>query len=244
MRCSKNTITVIATGFILAIGTTAAMAEKTTVRGKVIFKGNAAKFKRTKLDTSKDPKCKMSKKSIGTYDVILNKKTDPITIRNVLVSIKSGLADRVFPTPNTPVTLTQYGCEYDPHVFGIMEGQELKILNGDETNHNIHFLPKNNDQYNFSQPKKDLEKGKTITLDAEAPFRVKCDVHPWMGCHIGVFKHPFYDVTDKLGKFEISGMGAGSYTLELWHETFGTMTADFTVAKGQTTDLDIEFEVK
>lgn len=244
MRCSKNTMMVIATGFILAIGTTAAMAEKTTVRGKVIFKGDASKFKRTKLNTSKDPKCKMAKKSIGTYDVILNKKTDPITIKNVLVSIKSGLADRVFPVPSEPVVLTQFGCEYKPHVMGIMEGQELKILNGDETNHNIHFLPKANDQYNFSQPKKDLEKGKTITLDAEAPFRVKCDVHPWMGCHIGVFKHPFYDVTDKEGKFEITGMGAGSYTLELWHETFGTMTADFTVAKGQTTDIDIEFEVK
>ena len=64
MRCSKNTIIVIATGFILAIGTTAAMAEKTTVRGKVIFKGDAAKFKRTKLDTSKDPKCKKGKKKI------------------------------------------------------------------------------------------------------------------------------------------------------------------------------------
>jgi len=100
MRGSKNTMMVIATGFILAIGTTAAMAEKTTVRGKVIFKGDASKFKRTKLDTSKDPKCKMAKKSIGTYDVILNKKTDPITIRNVLVSIKSGLADRVFPVPS------------------------------------------------------------------------------------------------------------------------------------------------
>ena len=159
MRCSKNTIMVIATGLILAIGTTAAMAEKTTVRGKVIFKGNAAKYKRFKLDTTKDPQCKKSKKSIGTYDVILNKKTDPITIRNVLVSIKSGLADRAFAVPSA-ITLTQFGCQYDPHVFGIMEGQELIILNGDDTNHNIHFLPKANDQYNFSQPKKDMEKAK------------------------------------------------------------------------------------
>ena len=164
MRCSKNTIMVIATGFIVAIGTSAAMAEKTTVRGKVIFKGDASKYKRTKLNTTKDPKCKKAKKSIGTYDVILNKKTDPITIRNVLVSIKSGLGGRVFPVPSQPVVLTQFGCQYEPHVLGIMEGQDLKVLNGDETNHNIHFLPKANDEYNFSQPKKDLEKGKWVDI--------------------------------------------------------------------------------
>ena len=244
MRCSKNTMMVIATGFILAIGTTAARAEVTIVRGKVIFKGDASKFKRHKLDTSKDPKCKKAKKSIGTYDVILNKKTDPITIRNVLVSIKSGLADRVFAVPSEPVVLTQLGCQYEPHVLGIMEGQDLKILNGDETNHNIHFLPKANDQYNFSQPKKDIEKGKTIKLDAEAPFSGKCDVHPWMGCHIGVFTHPFYDVTDKEGKYEIPGMGDASYTLSLWHETFWPVTASVTGGKGPTTGIDIEFEVK
>ena len=36
-----------------------------------------------------------------------------------------------------PVTVDQHGCMYQPHMFGIMAGQTLKILNSDETLHNI-----------------------------------------------------------------------------------------------------------
>lgn len=231
-------------GLGLAIGSGSALAEQTVIRGKVVFKGDADKFKRKKIDTSKDPSCKKGKKSIGTYNVILNKKTDPITIRHVMVSIKDGLADRVFPAPSATVTLTQIGCEYQPHVITMTEGQELKVFNGDETNHNIHFLPKVNEEHNFTQPKKDLEKGRSLMLQTEAPFRVKCDVHPWMGCYIGVFKHPFHDVSDREGKFEIKGMSGGTYTLEAWHEKFGTRTAEVTVATGTTAEVEIVFEIE
>jgi len=241
---SKAVRTAFVMGLGLAIGSGSALAEQTVIRGKIIFKGDADKYPRKKIDTSKDPNCKKSKKAIGTYNVILNKKTDPVTIRNVMVSIKSGLEDRVFPAPSEPVTLTQIGCEYHPHVIAMTEGQELRVFNGDDTNHNIHFLPKVNEEHNFSQPKKDLEDGRALKFQAEGPFRVKCDVHPWMGCYIGVFKHPFHDVSDREGKFEIKGMAGGTYTLEAWHEEFGTRTAEVTVATGATANVDIVFEVE
>jgi plastocyanin len=231
-------------GLGLTLGTGSVVAEQTVIRGKVIFKGNADNFKRKKIDTSKDPNCKKAKKAIGTHNVILNKKTDPITIRDVMVSISEGLGDRVFPAPSKPVILTQVGCEYSPHVITMTEGQELKVLNGDDTNHNIHFLPKVNEEMNFSQPKKDLENGRSLKLQAEEPFHVKCDVHPWMGCNIGVFKHPFHDVSDKAGTFEIKGMSGGTYTLKAWHEEFGTREVEVTVATGATANVDIVFEVE
>lgn len=214
------------------------------ITGKVVFKGNLAKFKRTKINTTKDPNCAKAKKTIGTEKVVINKKTEPMTLRNVLVSIKDGLGDRAFPTPTQPVTLTQCGCQYKPHVLGIVEGQALKILNADNTNHNIHFLPKLNEAYNFTQPKKDVVKGREVKLEAEAPFRVKCDVHPWMGCHIGVFKHPFFGVTGKDGTFKLLGMPAGKYTIEAWHEKFGSLTAEVEVGAGETAYLDFTYEPK
>ena len=176
--------------------------------------------------------CAQAVRKISTFDVILNKKTEPVTVRNVLVSIKSGLPARDYAVPTEPKVLTQVGCEYDPHVLSMMEGQELKVLNGDNTNHNIHFLPK-----------KDLKKGRILELEAEAPFRVKCDVHPWMACYIGVFKHPFHDVTKGEGKFEMKGMGGGKFTLEAWHETFGTLEAEVEVAAGKTTVVDFVFDI-
>jgi len=217
--------------------------DNAVIKGKVIFKGDAEKYKREVLDTSKDPNCKKSKDKIGSYEVIINKKTEPVTLRNVLVHVESGLApDRKFEVPKEPVVLNQHGCEYEPHVFGIMEGQSLKVVNGDDTNHNIHFLPKVNKEENFSQPKKGLEK--ELTLVAEAPFKIKCDVHPWMGAHMGVFKHPYFSVTGDQGTFELKGLPPGKYKIKAWHEKFGELTMDVDVATGETKEADFTFEPK
>lgn len=237
----KNVVSVLFAAVLVAGITPARAEDNAVIKGKVIFKGDAANYKRTKINTAKDPNCKKSKaKGIGSYKVILNKKTDPMTVRNVMVYVKDGLGDRKFVAPTEAATLTQFGCEYKPHVLGLMEGQPLKVMNGDETNHNIHFLPKENEALNFSQPKKGMER--EVKLVTEAAFKVKCDVHPWMGCYIKVFNHPFFDVTGRDGTFELSGLPPGKFVIEAWHEKFGTQTVTVEVASGDTKVADLTFE--
>lgn len=217
--------------------------DMSVISGKVVFKGDVEKYKRSKLDTTKDPNCAKAKPDgIGTENVVINKKTDPTTLRNVLVTIKSGLGDKAFPARKEPVTITQVGCRYEPHVVALQEGETLKVLNGDETNHNIHFLPKVNQEHNFSQPKKDTEKGMELKLVAEDIFKVKCDVHPWMGAYVGVFKHPFFSVTGEEGTFEIKGMPPGKYVIEAWHEELGAKTMEVEVSTGDKKTVDFTFE--
>ena len=70
----------------------------------------------------------------------------------------------------------------------------------------------------------------SVTFDkAEAPFKVKCDVHPWMGAFLGVFDHPYFAVTDDSGSYTISGLAPGKYVIEAWHEKLGSQIADITV---------------
>ena len=231
----------IAACFTMFTATSATAQDNAVIKGKVVFQGDPAlaAYKRSRVDTSKDPNCAKSKAKIGTWKVILNKKTDPMTIKNVLVYVKEGLGERKYDPPGEPILLDQFGCEYKPHVLGIMEGQELLIRNSDDTNHNIHFLPKINTATNRTQPQKGMEN--TVKLVKEAPFKVKCDVHPWMGCHIGVFDHPFFDVTGKKGTFELKGLPPGKYVVEAWHETFGTQTSTVEVSAGQTGEVEFTF---
>ena len=92
------------------------------------------------------------------------------------------------------MVLDQKGCQYRPHVFGVQVGQPVEILNSDGTLHNIHALPKTNQEFNVGQPIQGLRHTHTFsTKEVMVPF--KCDVHKWMNAYVGVLDHPFHAVT-------------------------------------------------
>ncbi len=100
-------------------------------------------------------------------------------LANVFVYVKNAPAGN-FPAPPSPVTLDQRGCQYHPHVAGIMVGQPLEIKNSDNTLHNIHAMPNVNGQFNEGQPVQGMVSTKKFDKPEMQPFRIKCDVHGWM----------------------------------------------------------------
>jgi hypothetical protein len=144
--------------------------------------------------------------------------------------------------PKDKVKFDQLGCVYSPHVLGIQAGQEVEVVNSDPTLHNVHSLSKANPSFNVAQPKK----GMTLTkkFDKEEIFKVKCEVHTWMGAYMGVFNHPFFAVTGDDGSFSLNKLPAGDYTLEAWHEKYGTQTMKVTVAAADKKTADFTFTGK
>lgn len=207
-----------------------------TVSGKATFKGTAPKSEMIRMNA--DPVCaKANTKPVPKGDVVVNSNG---TLANVLVYVKDAKKDAAAPAP-TAVTLDQTGCVYHPRVLGVQVNQPIKILNSDPVLHNVHSLPKSNTGFNLGMATKGQTVEKKFTK-AEAPFRVKCDVHGWMVSHIGVFDHPFFGVTDATGGFTIKDLPAGEYTVEAWHEKLGTKTAKLTVpATGGAQTLDFAF---
>jgi len=122
-----------------------------------------------------------------------------------------------------------------------MVGQPLKFLNSDSVLHNLHTLPEENDEFNVTMPKFLKETIRSFEYP-EGMFAIKCDVHPWMGGFIAVLEHPFFDVTEKDGQYQLNDLPPGTYTLEAWHEKLGTRSAEVTIVGNETKNIDIVFK--
>jgi plastocyanin len=208
------------------------------VSGKVSFDGAAPKAAR--LNMNADPICtKAHKNPMFSEEVIVNKNG---TLKNVLVYVKEGLGGRKFDPPATKVEFDQEGCQYTPHVLGIQTGQELLVVNSDPTLHNVHSLSKENPQFNVAQPKKGMKL--TKKFDKAETFKVKCEVHTWMNAWIGVFNHPFFAVTGDDGSFSLKKLPAGDYTIEAWHEKYGTQTMKVKVGASGEVKSDFKYAAK
>jgi hypothetical protein len=187
------------------------------INGQVFFEGPAPP--RSLIRMNAVPACKMgNNEPVYSEEVYVNENE---TLRNVFVYVKEGLGNRTFAVPAEPVVLDQKGCQFRPHVLGIMARQKLQINNGDPLSHNVHPVPSQNREWNQSLPPGN---GNLIEEFArpEIMIPVKCNVHSWMKAYIGVVPSPFYAVTDDRGMFTLKGLPPGDYTIGAWQERYGT----------------------
>jgi len=214
-------------------------AAASTITGIITFDGKAPALRPLAMDA--DPDC--AKKHTAPVANEMLALGNGNTMGNVMVWVSKGLpAGKTYPAPTTPVVIDQNGCQYKPHVMGIMVGQPYRILNSDGILHNIHTLPKINASFNKGMPAT-VKEAITNFPKAETMFNIKCDVHPWMSAYLGVFTHPFYSVTSTDGKFTISGLDPGTYEITAWQERLGTQTASVTVGANETKTQAFKFAV-
>lgn len=216
-------------------GTAGATAQDgLAVTGNVKIKGDIPKRKKIRMDA--DPKCAaLHAEPPLTEEVVADAQGN---VQWAFVYVKKGLEGKKFEVPKTPAVLDQKGCQYHPHVLGIMVGQDLLVRNSDDLLHNVHALPFNNREFNFGQPQKGMEEKKQFTTP-EVMVKVKCDIHPWMSAWVGVLEHPFHAVTGPDGNFKIEGLPAGKYTIEVWHEKYKAVSQEVEVKAATTVNFEL-----
>jgi len=207
-----------------------------TISGVVNFTGTAPDQDPIFMDA--EPVCQ-EKYPDGAFTetVVVN---DNGTLQNVFLSVTEGLPDQEWAVSSDAVLLDQSGCSYIPHVLGVQTGQDIVIRNSDGILHNIHPMPTNNRPFNLGQPV-EMETTRQFAT-SEIMIPVECDVHDWMLGYIGVVDHPFFAVTGTDGSFEISGLPAGDYVVEAWHELYGTQTISVSVPEDGTEQIEFTYE--
>ncbi len=203
-----------------------------SISGTVKFDGAAPKA--SKIDMSQDAACKGN-------NMVENLVVSNGDLANVFVYVKDGLGSRAFDVPKGSVTLDQSGCRYHPHVLGVMAGQNIEIKNDDPTTHNIHPTPKDNREWNESQPPQAAPLEKSFARE-EIMLPVKCNQHPWMKMYVNVVKSPFYAVTSADGRYTITGLPPGDYTIAFVQEKLGEQDQKVTLAAKDSKTVDASFK--
>lgn len=205
-----------------------------TLTGIVKFTGLVPKA--IPIDMSADPACKGQNVS----EPIAAKNGN---LANVFIYVKDGLGESGWAYPVPQVEIVQQGCKYVPHVVGIMTGQTVRIINADDTMHNIHPIPQHNHEWNAAQ----MSHGEPLLKKFDNPelmIPVKCNQHPWMKMYINVASNPFFAVTGDDGRFTLTGLPPGTYTIAAIHESLGEQTDQITVNAKETKPITFTFAVQ
>jgi plastocyanin len=218
----------------------AGAAAPAKLTGSVKLEGPAPK--RTPISMAKEPVCaaKHGSSPALSEDVVTDSAGN---LQNVVVYVSAGLAESPAAIPPEPVVITQDGCSYKPHVLALQRNQKLRIVNADQTSHNIHPMPESNREWNKSQPPGAPAFEETFARE-EVGIPVKCNVHPWMRAYVSVFKHPYFAVTNESGAFSIANLPPGTYTISAWQEKLGTISQSVTVGAGEGKTIQFAFKAR
>ncbi len=122
-----------------------------------------------------------------------------------------------------------------PHVLAITTGTIVDFPNSDRIYHNVFSLSK---AARFDLGRYASGSSKSIRFDRPGIVRVFCDIHSHMNAFILVFSHPFFAVTDAVGRYEIDRVPPGSYSVVAWNEGVTSSPRQVTVSDGATSEAD------
>src|SRR5579863_7718933 len=159
-------------------GVKAAPPSGPSIAGTIKLDGTAPHQK--PIDMSKEPSCAAIHKDhpVTTEGVVAEADG---SLANVVVYISEGWSGGDVSSNPSPV-FNQKGCQYQPHVMAVDENQHFKVVNSDQTSHNIHPMPApggQNHEWNKSQPP-GSQPIDTSWPAPEVAIHVKCNIHPWM----------------------------------------------------------------
>ncbi len=145
-----------------------------------------------------------------------------------------------FPKPATPpvTQILQKDLTFIPSLLPVQLGTKVEFPNLDDTYHNI---------FSFSPPKRfDLGRYRpderpvpSQTFDVPGLVTLRCDIHEHMRALILVLATPHFVVTDAEGRFALTGLPAGRYTLKAWIDS--KTTREHVVDLAADTTLRVDF---
>ncbi|MEP7362231.1 MAG: carboxypeptidase regulatory-like domain-containing protein [Acidobacteriota bacterium] len=154
-------------------------------------------------------------------------------LARVVVFLEGNLPE---PTPAN-AQINQEKRRFQPEVLAIPAGSTVHFPNSDPVFHNVFSLSKSKAFDLGNYPK---GQSRAILFEKPGIVLVHCHLHPNMNAVIVVTPSRYFVQPDETGRFEITGVPPGRYTVVAWHKSAGFFRRKIDIRETNPAVLDFE----
>ena len=147
--------------------------------------------------------------------------------------------DGSFPKPKSPSTkqIVQKDLAFLPSLLPVQVGTRVEFPSLDDVYHNI-FSYSPAKRFDLGRYRPDERPIPSEVFDAPGLVVIRCDIHEHMRGLLLVLDTPYFIRTDEEGRFRLSGLPSGHYTLKAWIDSRTTREKPVDLKRGATLHVD------
>jgi plastocyanin len=151
---------------------------------------------------------------------VMAKRYEIVTTGGVLATeppLSVVYLDGSFPKPTSQPTkqIAQKDLAFLPSLLPVQAGTRVEFPNRDDTYHNI-FSYSPAKRFDLGRYRPDERPIPSEVFETPGLVTLRCDIHEHMRGLILVLNTPYFVVTTPDGRFRLSGLPSGHYTLKAW----------------------------
>lgn len=143
------------------------------------------------------------------------------------------------PTSPPKKEVAQKDMDFQPALLPIQVGTTVEFPNKDDTYHNI-FSYSPAKRFDLGRYRPDERPVPSVVFDQPGLVTLRCDIHEHMRGLILVLNSPYFTTTDAEGRFRLTNVPAGKYTVKAWIDSRTTREQPVELKNGATAHVDFQ----